>query len=103
MVSTQEWHRRRYVWKCVASVMAGCCFVALELLDFPPLFWTLDAHALWHLSTVPIPLLWYRYVTIVVWVWDCCGLVMRPNYVAFCDSFLTDDAHYEMALKRKTV
>lgn len=32
----------------------------LELLDFPPLFWVLDAHALWHISTVPLNILFYR-------------------------------------------
>lgn len=34
----------------------------LELLDFPPLFWVLDAHALWHISTVPLNVLFYRWV-----------------------------------------
>lgn len=34
-------------------------FSALELLDFPPLFRALDAHALWHLSTVLIVKWWY--------------------------------------------
>ena len=55
----QEW-RRKYVWKCVAAVVCGSLTVLLELLDFPPLLWVVDAHALWHLSTVPLPLLWYR-------------------------------------------
>lgn len=59
----QEWSRRRYVWKCLAAVVCGSCTVLLELLDFPPVLWAVDAHALWHLSTVPIPLLWYRCVT----------------------------------------
>ena len=43
--------------------MYGSCMVLLELMDFPPLLWAVDAHALWHLSTIPIPLLWYRYVS----------------------------------------
>lgn len=34
----------------------------LELLDFPPLLWVLDAHAVWHLSTVPVHFLFYRFV-----------------------------------------
>lgn len=58
----QEWSRRRYTWKCLAAVVCGSCSVLLELLDFPPVLWAVDAHALWHLSTVPIPLLWYRCV-----------------------------------------
>lgn len=32
-----------------------------ELLDFPPLALTLDAHALWHLLTIPLALLWYKF------------------------------------------
>lgn len=58
----QEWRRRKYVWKCVAAVVCGSLTVLLELLDFPPLLWVVDAHSLWHLSTVPLPLLWYRCV-----------------------------------------
>lgn len=34
----------------------------LELLDFPPLFWVLDAHALWHVSTIPVHTLFFRSV-----------------------------------------
>ncbi|KAF6257932.1 Per1-like protein [Scenedesmus sp. NREL 46B-D3] len=34
----------------------------LEVLDFPPLFWLLDAHALWHAATVPLTYLWYKFV-----------------------------------------
>jgi hypothetical protein len=36
------------------------CVITLQLLDFPPFWWTFDAHSLWHLSTVPLPLMWYR-------------------------------------------
>ncbi|KAM0792055.1 hypothetical protein ACM66B_004762 [Microbotryomycetes sp. NB124-2] len=39
---------------------------ALELLDFEPVgpgkWRLLDAHALWHLSTVPVVLVWYRFL-----------------------------------------
>ena len=51
------------MWKCVVAVVFGGCTVLLELLDFPPLLLAVDAHALWHLSTVPLPLLWYRSVS----------------------------------------
>ena len=93
MVLLQEWRRRRYVWKCVAAVVWGSCTVMLELLDFPPILWLVDAHALWHLSTVPIPLLWYRYET---------DNSLCIHYVVNC-SFLTDDASYEAELLRKIV
>lgn len=32
-----------------------------ELLDFPPLFFILDAHAVWHLLTVPLGFAWYVF------------------------------------------
>ncbi|TKY90316.1 hypothetical protein EX895_000314 [Sporisorium graminicola] len=36
--------------------------VLLELLDFPPILRVLDAHALWHLATVPITKMWYDWL-----------------------------------------
>ncbi len=36
--------------------------VLLELLDFPPLLWTFDSHALWHASTAPVHFLWYSFL-----------------------------------------
>lgn len=35
---------------------------SLELFDFPPLMRALDAHALWHLATVPIASMWYDWL-----------------------------------------
>ncbi|KAI9433921.1 Per1-like protein [Lactarius indigo] len=37
---------------------------ALELLDFPPLGRVLDAHALWHLATVPLAVMWYDFLLV---------------------------------------
>ncbi len=34
----------------------------LEVLDFPPLWKFIDAHALWHAATAPLVVLWYRFV-----------------------------------------
>ncbi|KDD74866.1 Per1-like protein [Helicosporidium sp. ATCC 50920] len=34
---------------------------AFEIADFPPLAAALDAHAAWHLATVPLWGLWYRF------------------------------------------
>ena len=36
--------------------------MTLELLDFPPVYFVLDAHALWHATTIPINLLMWRFV-----------------------------------------
>lgn len=34
----------------------------LEVLDFPPIWRALDAHALWHAATVPIARMWYTWL-----------------------------------------
>ena len=53
-------HRAPYRRSCYAF-FAGLHLVALlEVLDFPPLAGLIDAHALWHLATPPLVLLWYR-------------------------------------------
>jgi hypothetical protein len=36
--------------------------MSLELLDFPPLARALDAHALWHLATIPLGLAWWDFM-----------------------------------------
>ncbi|XP_047135911.1 post-GPI attachment to proteins factor 3 isoform X1 [Hydra vulgaris] len=53
---------RYYVWKCVLTMVGTFLFASLELWDFPPIFYTFDAHSLWHLSTVPLTYLWYRFL-----------------------------------------
>ncbi|CAO1637475.1 unnamed protein product [Parajaminaea phylloscopi] len=56
--STSKKARRRLRLIVLALTLAAC----LEILDFPPLFRALDAHALWHLSTVPIAHAWYEWI-----------------------------------------
>ncbi|KAM3961813.1 per1-like protein PGAP3 [Aphomia sociella] len=52
---------RRHAWRVLAFTALSGAALALELLDFPPRrAW--DAHALWHLATAPLPLLFYRFV-----------------------------------------
>ncbi|XP_037084681.1 post-GPI attachment to proteins factor 3-like [Pollicipes pollicipes] len=51
-----------YVWKCALTVILVSVTILLETADFPPLSWVLDAHAFWHLSTFPLPLLWYSFL-----------------------------------------
>ncbi|XP_068143758.1 post-GPI attachment to proteins factor 3 [Drosophila tropicalis] len=43
--------------------------MSLELFDFPPIFWILDAHALWHLATIPLVSIYYNFM-----IDDCCTL-----------------------------
>lgn len=45
----------------VLAVLLVASSVSLELLDFPPIYWLLDSHALWHFATVPLPLLWVKF------------------------------------------
>ncbi|KAG8929072.1 hypothetical protein FRC02_006047 [Tulasnella sp. 418] len=54
-------YRPAFAWKPGAIVLLTACAMSLELLDFPPWNRILDAHALWHLSTVPIVLMWYNF------------------------------------------
>ncbi|CAH2086936.1 unnamed protein product [Euphydryas editha] len=52
---------RHYVWRLVAFTVFSGAALTLELFDFPPRNgW--DAHALWHLSTSSLPVLFYRFV-----------------------------------------
>ncbi|XP_065507200.1 post-GPI attachment to proteins factor 3 isoform X1 [Caloenas nicobarica] len=50
-------------WKCAAVVLLLQALALLELLDFPPFFWVLDAHALWHIGTIPLNVLFYSFLT----------------------------------------
>ncbi|XP_026535504.1 post-GPI attachment to proteins factor 3 isoform X2 [Notechis scutatus] len=58
----QNQQRLPYVWKCVVVVLLLQILALLELLDFPPLFWVFDAHAIWHISTIPVNILFYSFL-----------------------------------------
>lgn len=55
-------NKHPYAWKILLFEILVAISLLLEVNDFPPLFWVLDAHALWHLSTVLPTVLLYRYV-----------------------------------------
>lgn len=57
----QFFRGRRYVWRCLLFISLTAASLFLELNDFPPIFQFWDAHAVWHLSTSPLPFLFYRY------------------------------------------
>lgn len=52
--------KKSYAWKMFLFQVLIAISLLLEVNDFPPLFWVLDAHALWHLSTVLPTVLLYR-------------------------------------------
>lgn len=43
-------------------VLVGAMSMLLEIFDFPPLWGSLDAHALWHAFTVPLTWLWWSFI-----------------------------------------
>ncbi|OWR55413.1 hypothetical protein KGM_205932 [Danaus plexippus plexippus] len=50
-----------YPWRLLLFCVWSGSALTLELVDGPPLLgW--DTHALWHLSTAPLPLLFYKFV-----------------------------------------
>uniref|UniRef100_A0A6B2EHI8 Post-GPI attachment to proteins factor 3 n=1 Tax=Phlebotomus kandelakii TaxID=1109342 RepID=A0A6B2EHI8_9DIPT len=53
---------RKYSWKILVFQILAAASLLLELNDFPPLFYTFDAHSLWHLATVPLTLLFYSFL-----------------------------------------
>lgn len=55
-------NRRPYFRRILRFYVLFAMAMCLELLDFPPILWTLDAHALWHLATVPLVPLYYEWV-----------------------------------------
>ncbi len=50
---------RRTMYAFLGLVHAAMLF---EVLDFPPLLGLVDAHAVWHIATVPLTPLFYRWV-----------------------------------------
>ncbi|KAJ3330740.1 hypothetical protein HDU93_010109, partial [Gonapodya sp. JEL0774] len=52
---------REYAWRGAVLALGVTLAMSLELGDFPPIGWAVDAHALWHLATVPIGVWWYGF------------------------------------------
>ena len=52
----------KHAYKAVLFAVLTTCATALELFDFPPWWRIIDAHALWHLSTVPIVSFWWSFL-----------------------------------------
>ena len=51
-----------WTWWPALVVLALSGAMSLELFDFPPVMFAFDAHSLWHLSTIPITWVWYRFL-----------------------------------------
>ncbi|TFY60236.1 hypothetical protein EVJ58_g5282 [Rhodofomes roseus] len=55
-------YRPPYASSTALFVMLTIFATSLELFDFPPWGRIIDAHSLWHLSTVPIAIFWYEFL-----------------------------------------
>ncbi|CAG8440422.1 5079_t:CDS:1 [Ambispora leptoticha] len=61
--SWKNWHNRPDdAWKPLAAVIYVTMAMCLEIFDFPPVWGVLDAHALWHASTIPLSGFWYEFL-----------------------------------------
>uniref|UniRef100_A0A2P2JM16 Post-GPI attachment to proteins factor 3 n=1 Tax=Rhizophora mucronata TaxID=61149 RepID=A0A2P2JM16_RHIMU len=49
-------------WKLWAVVLGGGLAMLLEIYDFPPYRGFVDAHALWHATTIPLTYLWWSFI-----------------------------------------
>ncbi|KAI0035028.1 Per1-like protein [Vararia minispora EC-137] len=55
-------YRPWYATRAATAVALTTAATCLELFDFPPWMRTVDAHALWHLATAPLAVLWYDFL-----------------------------------------
>lgn len=49
-------------WKLWFVVIAGGFAMLLEIYDFPPYEGLVDAHALWHATTIPLTCIWWSFI-----------------------------------------
>lgn len=49
-------------FKLWAVVLGGGLAMLLEIYDFPPYEGYVDAHALWHATTIPLTYLWWSFI-----------------------------------------
>jgi hypothetical protein len=59
---TSYLHRQPYAKKMYLTFILLLISASFELGDFPPFFFLVDAHALWHLGTAIIIPLWYGFL-----------------------------------------
>lgn len=49
-------------WKLWAVVICSVFSALLEIYDFPPFWGFVDAHALWHATTIPLTFFWWSFI-----------------------------------------
>ncbi|XP_053214023.1 post-GPI attachment to proteins factor 3-like [Panonychus citri] len=51
-----------HIVKCVISILLVNCLLIFEINDFPPIYFILDAHSIWHFGTICLPFLWFSFL-----------------------------------------
>lgn len=54
---------KKLKWETYKFVSVNILSMAMVAIDFPPFFDLIDMHALWHLSTIPITIMWYKFIS----------------------------------------
>lgn len=57
-------YRPLYASDAAKAVVLTTAATCLELFDFPPWKRMVDAHALWHLATAPLAVIWYDFLIV---------------------------------------
>ncbi|CAI2184087.1 7792_t:CDS:1 [Funneliformis geosporum] len=61
--SISHWYKRPDdAWKPIVCVTLILLAMSLEIFDFPPWWGIVDAHALWHFSTIYLIAYWYNFL-----------------------------------------
>lgn len=55
-------HKRKYSWRIIFTQVSLWLFASLEIFDFSPFYDLMDAHAIWHGSTIHLAFIWYHFV-----------------------------------------
>jgi hypothetical protein len=63
----QRTERSDYAYLAIISGVGVSVAMSLELFDFPPLWRVFDAHSLWHLSTITLSIVWYKFLLEDAW------------------------------------
>jgi len=59
----RNWRKKKNgVCKLLFAILGPYLVLPFELLDFPPVLGVLDAHACWHLATVPMSCSWASFI-----------------------------------------
>lgn len=65
-------------WKVWLVVVGGGLAMLLEIYDFPPYQGFVDAHALWHATTVPLTYIWWSFIRDDA-IFQTSGLLKKAN------------------------